>query len=224
MKLLLLVLTYAIGLGEIVLGIFFWATNSKNDIRRIMAFLALATGLWVTLTAASAYVPEYKGIDWVVNGVMVFGLLLLTLLVHLSVIFPYPIKVLDRLHLVLLYLPVLFFSSFAFFTKTLIQAYVVTPDISGQFIPGPLYSFYNVYSAILFCAAIFILGMKLKKSSGIHQKSIGFLLFTIIIGGMPGVISYLILPLFTTANINGMVGVISSGVWLGGVTYIVARK
>lgn len=113
-KPLLLLLGYSIGIGELALGIFFHSTNSGSNIRKVMALLCTSTGLWVFISVFVAYKPDSTINHFLTNLVFILGVLLLTTLLHLTILFPIPQVQFNSLHIILLYQPVLIFTAIIF--------------------------------------------------------------------------------------------------------------
>lgn len=225
MKTLLLTLTYAVGIGELILGVYFWVTHSKSEIRRVMALLAFSTGTWVILSAVTSYVPYTAIGRYEMASVYILGSLLLTALLHLTLIFPFPIMRLDKLHILLLYLPLAIFSYILLTTNLIVNSFIGNTNWAGTVIGGPLFDLYNIYSILLFIVSIGVLTNRLGKLDGIHKKNIQIFAWSVILGGLPGVIFYLLLPTFyPQIVVNSLIGALSSAIWVGGTTYIVLRK
>src|SRR6185503_6136646 len=94
-KNILLTLTYLVGLGELALAVFFWVTNSKNEIRRVMSLFAFSTGSWCVFSAMSSYTSENTLTFFYTNLSYGFAVLALASLVHVVLIYPYPLYKLD---------------------------------------------------------------------------------------------------------------------------------
>jgi hypothetical protein len=154
MKTLLLSLAYTIGIGELILAGYFWVTNSKNEIRRVMALLAFSTGMWVITSALSSYTSQSPTTIFILKSIYVFGVFLVTSLVHLSIIFPISIVRFDKLHAFLLYIPALIWSCIAMTSNSIVLNYVGTTDSPGLVVSGTLHHTYNYYLLFLFFAAL----------------------------------------------------------------------
>lgn len=145
MKTLLLTLTYLVGIGELILAIYFWVTNSKNEIRKVMALLALSTGIWVITSGLTLCVSQTPITTFFMQLVFVSGALLITALLHLSLIFPNKLIQLDPLHGWLLYGPAIVFTLIMFVSDSIVMGFTGSVTDVGRIIPGPLYSLYNLY-------------------------------------------------------------------------------
>lgn len=220
---ILVILTNLVGTGELVLAWFFWKTNSKNEIRRVMAFLALFTGLWVIATAMNSYstspLAEFRD-----KFTYTFGVLLVTALLDFSLVFPYPMRRIDRLHRIFMYLPAVIFSIIIFRGRDIVSHYFSSPTLSGQWIGGPLYWLYNVYLLGLYLAAMIILISKIKKTDGIHHRNLVIVVWSILLGGAPGIIFDVLMPLLYNQAKYPLVGTLSSVFWLALTSYIILRK
>lgn len=225
-KTILLTATYLVGIGELILAVFFWATHSKSEIRKVMALLALSTGLWVITSGLTAYRSSDGFIAFTNGMVFLSGALLINLLLQLTLIFPFPIIRFDRLHRILLYIPVLIFGLIAFFTNGLQLGSTGSARNAGQVIPGPVYWVYNVYVLLLYVTIVLLLVWRSRRLDGYHRYINNSLLLGVTIGGIPAVFVDLVVPLFfpSLLEINYLYGVIFTGVWLGTTTFIITRK
>lgn len=224
MKTVLLTATYLVGVGELVLAIYFWATNQKNEIRRVMALLAFATGMWVLLSAAIAYQPENAVKLFLNDLIYVCGGFVLTAFLHFSIIYPYPRFYFDNLHATLLYVPAVLFSAIALTTRTIVSQSIGGETIAGQVVGGPVFPIYNSYYAILFLSGLCILIRKIAATDGYVRRNLKLVVFAFALGGLPAVYLDLVAPFLNLPNPNYLVANIATVVWLGTVTYIITRK
>lgn len=220
----LVVLTYAVGIGELLLAEYFWKTNTGQTIRRVMSLLSASTALWVLTSAYVAYKPSSPFVDVMGNIVFFAGLMLLTSLVWLVLIFPYQSVRIDRLHVVLLYVPVLLFTTILFTTKTILAGTIADANNVGTTVPGPLYWIYNSYELVLYLVCIGTLIFRSRHFSGYNKRNVLITLASLIFGGLPGVFLDLVAPFFNLYNVNYLYGNLASVFWLGGVTYILVSK
>lgn len=225
MKTILLTLTYLVGAGELILAIYFWATNSKNEIRRVMALLAFSTGMWVITSGLTSYVSENTFSVFCMRIVFVSGMLLITALLHLTLVYPTQIQRLDNFHGWLLYLPAIIFGIISLTSNTIVTGFTGSATDTGRIIPGPLYNLYNIVifgTYILACALLFI---RRQKADGIHKKNLNLIFWSVVIGGIPAVIIDLIIPIVSRGVYpNANYGAMSTVIWLGVMTFIVKRK
>jgi hypothetical protein len=220
---ILVIVTSLVGLAEIGFGLYFWKTNSRNAIRRIMALLAFSTGAWVLLSALTTYAPESSLANLGVELVYVFGAILVTSLLIFVVLYPYPIIQFDRFHLILLFLPVLFFSyAILFGSAVIVQTFVVPTEHVG-IVPGPLHGLYNTYIFILFVIALAVLFLRAKKLDRMYHRHARILFWSILIGGLPAVIIDLVFTSYFGIFLSPLIGTLSSVIWLGAVTWIVFK-
>lgn len=223
MKTVLLSLTYIIGVGELILAAFFWITNSKNEIRRVMAFLTFSTGMWVVLNGLTSYTNPSTWITIALGLVFVFGIIVVTTLVYFALIFPFRIWTFDNLHIFLLYLPSLIFSYIALFTTTIVSSYTLAPDNPGFVNPGQIFNIYQITVSIFFIFTLVVLLLKIKKTDGINKRNSLILFWSILLGGLPAIILNLWLVFFKTSS-NPLLAVIFSVAWIGGTSYILKKK
>lgn len=223
-KNILLSLTYLVGIGELILATFFWVTHSKNEIRKVMALLAFSTGMWVILSAIFAYRVTDQTSLIISQIIYVFGVLLVTSFIHLSLIYPFPLVRLDRYHGVLLYLPALIFSVISVTSKAIIQSTTGDTNVAGDIVGGPVYPMYNAYLSIVYLLGIIFLVLQRRRMDGFHRRNLGIVIWSFILGGLPAVYLDLLTPFFHLPNPNYLVGNLASGIWLGATAYIVLRK
>lgn len=224
MKTFLLIATYLVGVGELVLALYFWMTRSGNTIRKVMALLAFSTGVWVLLSVFIAY-KEPSNLVLVVNQlVYVFGILLVTALVHLAILFPIPIVRFDRLHAVLLYLPALIFSAISVSSGALVSDTVGSQIVVGYPVGGPVFPIYNAFLALLFLTGIAIMFLQMKRTDGFMRRNISFIAWSFVLGGLPAVYIDLFGTTFHLMSPNYLIGNLATIIWLGTTMYIVSKK
>lgn len=225
MKTFLLTATYAVGIGELILAIYFWVTNSKNEIRRVMALLAFSTAVWVIFSGLTSY-HSYTLFGYYENAIVyLFGAFVVLSLLHLSLITPYKLFALDRLHVFLLYLPLAFFTYMLFFSRTIVFTFNGSQNDVGNIFGGPLLGMYNTYLLSLFLCTLGIFIYRIRHSDGIHRKNSILVFLSVILGGLPGAVLYLLIATVTPhLPVNTLIGVIPTGIWIGLTSYILLRK
>ena len=223
MKTFLLTATYAVGIGELILAIYFWITNSKSEIRRVMALLALVTAIWVIGNAIASYTNASLLVDYTLKILYCSGLLIVVVLVHLSLIYPFKIINIDRYHRILLYTPAVMISYLVFFSKAIIVGYEISPLIPGNVIPGPAFSLFNIVIALYFFAYIIITSIRISNLDGINRKNTILLLISVVVGGLFAIVGN-ILYSFSTIMFNPLVTVIPSIAWVAAIIYIVNKS
>lgn len=224
MKTVLITLTYLVGIGELVLAGYFWKGNAKNEIRRIMAFLSCTVGLWVLSLASNAYAVNDPVTVIRDKLTFILGLLLLTTALRFSIAYPFSLKRFDWLHNLFLYLPCVIFGYVIIATNDIIAGYHSSDSLSGEWIGGPLYRLYALYLLALFIILIVHLLMKRRRTDGIQRADITTVAASILFGGSPGAVLYLLVPLFTNVARYPLIGALSTVVWLGMTAYIVVRR
>jgi len=223
MKTVLVSLTYLIGIGELFLAMYFWATNSKNEIRRVMAALALTTGTWVILGALLAYHIPSNVTTYYLAGTYTLGVFVVTLVFHLAVLYPNLVFRFDFFHRILLYVPALIFSFASLTSSAIVSGFSSSSQEVGTVAGGPAYVVYNLYLTLLFLASLGIIRYKIGRSDGINRKNLKLVLVSIFLGGLPSVLIDLVFPLLGI-QVNYLLGVISTLFWLGFTSYIILKK
>lgn len=128
-----------IGVGELILAFFFWLTNSGNRIRWVMGLIAFSMGIWVILNVLTSYTNRTAFTDAIIPLLFLAIVVLLVAIVHFSLEFPYPMFRIDRLHILLLYLPATIFAYLLFFTHGIIRDYQLDRTSTGYVLPGDTY-------------------------------------------------------------------------------------
>lgn len=192
-----------------------------------MSLLAFCTGMWVVTSALGAYVNPSAFTSFTLSLVYVFGALLITALLHLTIVFPYPFVRFDKLHAILLYLPAIIFSLIALVTKTIVKDYIVNPSIPGVIVSGPLHHLYNYFVLGFFLLSLMILFLRISRTDGIHRQNVKVVFWSIFLGGSLPVWVDLLIPNFFPqmyVQTNFLYGNIATVVWLGLTSYIVLKK
>ncbi|MFH0829027.1 MAG: hypothetical protein V1907_02515 [Candidatus Kerfeldbacteria bacterium] len=225
MKTFLLTATYLIGVGELILAVYFWITRSGNTTRKVMVLLTFSTGMWVVLTAATSYVGETTLTILFMKLVFVFGILLMTALLHLILVFPSPLFRVDAFHVILLYIPTGIFSAISLSSKAIVEGFTGSSTISGIIIPGPVYNTYNIFLCLPYLAGLVVLYYRRNKLDGVIRANVSILFWSIVFGGAPAVVIDLIIPIaFPTLYINTLWANLATVIWLGAITYVVRRR
>lgn len=225
MKIFLLTAAYLVGFGELILALYFWMTRSGDTIRKVMALLAFATGMWAVLSAATSYVGETTLTTLYMKLVFVFGIFLMTALLHLVLVFPLQLFRMDIFHVILLYIPAVIFSVISLTSKAIVEGFTGSSTISGIVIPGPIYNTYNIFLCLPYIASLVALHYRKKQLDGVIRNNISILFWSIIFGGVPAVAIDLVIPvLFPTLYLNTLWANLATVIWLGAITYVVRRK
>lgn len=217
-------MTYLVGTGELILAWYFWKTNSGDRIRKTMVLLVMSVGLWVIFIAHVAYAPAGNVPPVTVDLTYFLGILMVTTLLLLSFLFPYPTIRLDWLHYTLLYTPVIIFSAFLFFGDSIVSGFISSPNQQGYWTEGSMFWIYGLYLIILFIFSLINLVRKYRRSDGIHRINLRLVIWSLLLGGSPAVWLYLISPLFTGKASYPLVGTSLTVFWLGITSYILVRK
>ncbi len=220
---ILLTLTYLVGIGELILGVFFWVTNSKSEIRKVMSIMVISTGLWVISNALTSYTNPSIFINVAVNSIFIFAIIFVLSLIYFSFIYPYPIFRFDKIHKLLFISIGIIYSCLAFFTKTIYSSYQITPNSPGILTPGPLFAFFQISIAFLFILAIILLIIRYNKIDGPHKQNLAILIASIVVGGVPAIILNLWATFFAVIT-NPLLAVLPSGFLIGGTVLIISRK
>lgn len=224
MKEFLIWISYAIVAGALFLALFFLKTQSGSVIRRMMALLAASTGMWVLATTLGAYNANGDITNITSRWTYVFGLLMVTSLFLFSSQFPVASFRLDRWHLVFIGAATAAFSIFILSSSDIIASYSASPAEQGTWHGGSLYWLYNVYLFLFYFGSLIILLAKTNRTDGILRRNLQLVTTSIFLGGMPGVVNDLLLPLFTNTARTPLIGTISTILWLGMTSYILVKK
>lgn len=224
MKDLLIILGYAVGVGEIFLAAYFWRTNSGSQIRRVLVFLALATSLWVLSIVSIAYAQPGIGWENQFKLAYVFGPLMSTVLLHFALVYPIPSIRLDRWHVVLLYVPWFIFAWITLASFSVVATFRSSATFSGEWTEGVLFPPYAVIIASSFVAAMTALLMKQRVLDGMQKKNLTIVILAVLVGGLPALLVDVVIPMFTGLAQYPYIGTLSTGIWLGTMSYMVTRK
>lgn len=223
MKTILLTLTYTVGIGELILAVYFWVTNSKNEIRKVMAALAFSTGIWALTNALTAYVNPSPFVTFALNLLFICGITSVTLLVLLVIIFPYRLFTFDKLHAIFLFIPSLVVAIILLSTHTIIDSYSVSLNTAGWVIGGPLFPFYQICVGVIYLASLSLNIYKIKKTDGRSKQDLKLFLFGAFFAAVPA-IALNIYSSFEANTVNPLIVVIPSAIWLGTTAYSIIRK
>lgn len=224
-KVILVTTTYLVGMGELLLAIFFWVTHSKSEIRKVMALMAFSMATWTLVNTFTAYRSSGAFLILSNQSTYIFGAFLLTSFVHLAIIFPYKLLQFDRLHAILLYVPASLLSIIAITSNTVVNGVYVTGQYdAGQIVGGPLFSLYNIFLAVLFVIGLSILYLQIQRTDGMRKRNVKLVFWSILLGGLPGVYLDLIAPVFGLPLVNFLYGNLATAIWFSITTYIVTKK
>ncbi len=213
-----------IGIGELLLAFYFWYTNSGSRIRWTVGLVAFSTGTWVILNVLTSYTDRTALTDALIPILFFDVVVLFLAIVHLSLDFPYPMFRIDRLHLLLLYFPVLsIFAYVTFFTDGLVREYYLDRTSPGYIIPGDFYPLFAGVVLVGLVSSIGLLLYKLRRTTGTHHRNVLLVLLSILIPGISAL--YFVLTREAVgASYNSLITPITTGVWLGITSYIVVKK
>ncbi len=189
-----------------------------------MAFLSLATGIWVVANAFTSYSGSSEVIKSVDNLTFSLAPFMVTALFNLALLYPYPLIRLDKLHYVLMYIPSVMFAAILVKDQPSIAQSVFNPNVSGKWSGGPLYPFYTFFILIVFLISIVVFWLQYKKADGIHRRNTLGVMLSLFLGSLPSIYLDVIVPIFTNGGSYPLIGPISTIIWLGTTSYIVMRK
>lgn len=224
MKELLVILGYYVAIGEMILALYFWRTNSGSQIRRVLALLAFATSLWVLSIVSIAYAQSGIGWDNQFKLAYVFGPLVTTALLHFSLVFPFPNVRLDRWHIILLYVPWIILTWMTLASDAIVSSFRSSPIFSGEWTEGKLFIPYAFVLAVSYMVAVIVMINKHHTLDGVHKNNLRIVILAVLIGGIPGMLVDVIIPIFTGLAQFPYIGTLSTGIWLGAMSYIVMKK
>lgn len=223
MKTAFIFFSYIVGIGELILALYFFATHSQQTIRKIMGLFSFFMALWVILNALTSYREPSVAVTNAVPFIYFSVVMLVTLCVHFGLLFPFQQHRLDRLHVLLLYLLPVMMAFPIFGTSTIISGYRISPEIPGYTLPGPLYPLFAGYMVIGFCAFLALLISKIRKSSGDAKRNGIIVLLSLLIPGAPGLF-FIVFGEWRGAAYNTMIAPMLTSVWLVLTSYIVLKK
>ncbi len=213
-----------IGIGELFLALYFWYTNSGSRIRWTVGLVAFSMGTWVILNVLTSYTERTALTDALIPILFFDVVVLFLAIVHLCLEFPYPMFRVDRLHLLLLYVPLLaIFAHVTFFTNGIVREYQLDRISPGYIIPGDFYPLFAGVILVGFTASIGLLLYKLRRTTGTHHRNVLLVLLSFLIPGLPAL--YFVLTREAVGvSYNSLITPIMSGAWLAITSYIVVKK
>lgn len=225
MKILILTVTYVIGISQLAVAVFFWITRSGSEVRKVMSLVAFSASLWVITSAITSYVPDPAGVKQPVAFVYFFGAVLVTSLLHFVLVFPLPIQQINKLSVSLLYLPVVIFSYILFFTKYIVAGYESSNYWAGRVITGPLFGLFNIFFFVVFFSTLFVCFWRSFIAPGIQPRVQKSFFWSLVLGGVPAAILFFLVATTTPElQINTLVGVIPTGLWVATTAWIAIRN
>jgi hypothetical protein len=220
-----LILTYILGLSDLLLSFYFLYTHSKNEIRKVMFLFTFSLGIWVIISAHTSYISFSSSGYYEMALVYFAGSVAITAMLHLALIMPYKIYNFDKYHAILLYIPTIFFFFMLFFTRTLVVSFENNLNGFGYINSGELYPLYNIYNAVIYLLGLSIFFHRSQIGDGQHKKSSRIIFLSLLVGGLPAIVIYFILAtFFTSVPTNNLVGVLPTAFWVFSTSYIVMRK
>lgn len=223
-KNILLIIAYFISATELFFAAYFWKTNGGNTVRKIMAALLLATGLWVGNTAITTYRAPGPLVDFLATMVYVISTFSLTLLLHLALIWPVPMKWMSVKRVTSLYIPPVFFGILLLLAKTVVSKNVAASNYYGHSEPGPLFIIYNLYLLALFISAAIVAYRRAYPKINRLSDYAGMFFWSVLFSGLvPATLDLVMVPLFKM-DVNPLFGVIPNVVFIGTIGYIVSRR
>lgn len=216
-KTILLIVTYLVGAGELVLAGFFWITRQGQEIRKVMGWLCLSIGFWVITNGLLI-----DNIGWLPRLIFIAGMFALHFLLHLVIIFPVRKFHFDKIHLLLFYAVPLFFSYAILNTDTVIVNFQ-NVDNTSITVGGELFPLFKFYLLLLYFLSIFFLIRRIRLSNGHHRSLSTLFMYSIVLGGIPAML-FNVLNVFPNLSYNAVIGPIFSGLWLITIIYIIWKK
>lgn len=223
MKTPLLTLTYLVGIGELILAVFFWMTRGNNQVRRVICLIAFSLGVWVLLNALTAYQNPSKAIDFASSFIYLSVVVFVTAAVHFALLFPIPFVRLDRLHVFLLYLPASLSIYPIFFTRTIVRGYVLNPSISGYSLPGPLYGEFSTFLTVVLIITLWLLARQVMRTDGVLRRNATIVFWSLLVPIVGG-IGYNLPHELRGTEYNSLVAPLLTSFWVILTSYIVLRK
>lgn len=223
MKTFLLAATYLVGIGELILALYFWLTNSKNEIRRVMALVSFFVGIWVLSIASTVAFPDIFHRGLMLDITYLFGSLLTTAVLLLTFVFPYRNTQLNIWHAVFLFVPSFIFSLMLFWSDAIVETYSMS-GLSGEYKEGPIFYVFGIILTLQFITSVYLLLQRMRQATGMHRKLITMMIAGLCLGGLPAVYFNLVSPIWTGYGTFPFIGTMSTVIWLGLITYAVSKK
>lgn len=229
MELALSIFLIAIALVELWLAIYFFRTNSGSLLRIYYAWFILGVFIWVFSVGLWKFVhnffpyPQYA-ISEIIDRTAFFGpVVLVTALLGISILFPYPIKRITKRATIFFTSIVIIFGLIIMMTDILLKPAEKTIGLRVvEF--ASYYWVYASYFLLLWLASVVILVSKWLKSFGYNKWLLSRFLIGIIGSGIIGVFTNLILPFFFDNDGLWWAGPSASLIWLAVTTHIIRKQ
>jgi hypothetical protein len=163
------------------------------------------------------------GLTWY-RASHVFGLFVVTSLFCFALLFPIARRAIDRLHYLFIYSVPVVFSVIVMSSTVFLAGFSATATNSGSWYGGSLYWLYSLYLLLMYAATVIVLVSKYRAIDGTLRSNLVAVLWSVILGGFPAVVTDVLFPLFTNEGRFAIVGSLSTVAWLGMTSYIVLKK
>lgn len=211
-----------IGLGEIALAIYFLTTIGRQNIRVAVGLLCAFTALWVVAGAFIIHQPQGIHDNVLSRSSYFFGPFIIFSLLYFIMNYPYENKAFDKYQVFWMYAVSLVIGLLGLFSHEVVVKFV-SDGMRSYWQNGQLFWLYGGTLTLGYLIVLYFLFKKLRVSTGIIYRRYIAVFVAIIIGGLPGVLFDLFLPMFLGQSIYPVAGPLSTSIWLGVVSYIVLR-
>jgi hypothetical protein len=213
----------AIGLIEVVLGLWFLYRYKRTATNNWYIAFVLSIAFWVLANAGIYFFANnldkaqfYNELTWLGGVFIAFTFL------FFSFYFPISLKPVKGYSYFLIIIPLILFVYLIFFSSLFVTSMAFEGN-NQKFFTGSLFFLFPAYFFIYWTWGIINLVRKLKRTDGIHVQQLKLLLTGVIISSVFIVIFDLIYPLMGKAVISGL-GPELSIIWLGFTSYIILKK
>ena len=218
-------LLITLGLGELAFAIYLFVTNPASRVRLFYALFVFGAALWVL--AVGLFTPDTsENFGRVLDKFAYFGpVVALSFLLAFSWYFPFQTRNLGKVEKLIVFVPIVFFGSFIFFTDLVIKsAFTRVINNIATIVFGPLFPFHALFVLVYWTSAIVILLKKRRRSDGLHRWMLDLFLLGIIPSSLIAFVTNLYNPAIQEQFHFWYIGPLATVMWLLTSTYIVYRN
>ncbi len=219
------IILYIIALLILILGFYILDRDKKNPINKSFFVIVIGVIIWICSNATISFLEDKSLIELFYRLTYVGGALLTGGFLFFAWVFPYKLSFIKFFRWIILLVPTLFFMAFSLVTDLVVSG-VVRYKHNYDTTSGSLYGLYVAFFVVFFSWAFIELIRKYRRSDGMHLWQIKFVLISVLIPFVVGLITDLILPWLGYEKEVWMlnIGSMSSAVWLVLNGYILFKK
>ncbi|MBU1148653.1 hypothetical protein KKI23_01040 [Patescibacteria group bacterium] len=206
---------------EIVLALYVYLRNRKNEINVSFALFVFGGFLYALASALFLSMDEGVALFW---GKMSYlgGTLAAVFFLYFSLTFPFKKLAISWLHKIAFFLPIILFTILIFSTDTFTTSFFEENNLRYLKL-GPSYDLFVIFFVCYWIWALVNLFNKYKVSDGIHRWQLKYFLWGAVITSIIIVVFDLFLPLFDIRQFSIFAPELIL-IWFGFTAYILFGK